>query len=274
MDLQMYYQKIREIEDKIADEFPLMVSVETPDGGKGGTKTEVPRRLAAKLMVDGQARPATKEELKAYREALAEAKRLAETGGGGGEAAVDGAVQRRSLTGCGARRGVTKSRRHTMALFTDGAISSIEDLTGHDTQLLNVANVEGIDVTRKLALAQEELGVEVAGLLGRRCYRATGAPPAIEQVVVTPPLKLWHVFRTLEMVYRDAYHSQLNDRYAGKRDEYREMAKWALRPGYSERAGNRGGPGGAGGYAGRAAGGGRPGGRHLLRGRRMDERGG
>jgi len=45
--------------------------------------------------------------------------------------------------------------------------------------------------------------------------------------VVTPPLKLWHIFRTLEMVYRDAYNSQLNDRYAGKRDEYHEMAIWA-----------------------------------------------
>jgi hypothetical protein len=115
-----------------------------------------------------------------------------------------------------------------MALFTDGAISSIEDLRGYDTQLLNVATVEGIDVTRKLALAQEEISLEVAGLLG-----STGqlgwlyAPPVIEQVVVTPPLKLWHIFRTLEMVYRDAYNSQLNDRYAGKRDEYHEMVKWA-----------------------------------------------
>ena len=109
-----------------------------------------------------------------------------------------------------------------MALLTDGAIASIEELSGHDTQLLNVATVEGIDVTRKLALAQEELCVEVAGLLGR-----LNAPPAIHQVVVTPPLKLWHIFRTLEMVYRDAYNSQLNDRYAGKRDEYHEMVKWA-----------------------------------------------
>ncbi|MCX6633379.1 MAG: hypothetical protein NTW28_37770 [Candidatus Solibacter sp.] len=109
-----------------------------------------------------------------------------------------------------------------MALFTDGAVASIEELRGHDTQLLNVATVEGIDVTRKLALAQEELSVEVAGLLGR-----LNAPPAIHQVVVTTTLKLWHVFRTLEMVYRDAYNSQLNDRYAGKRDEYREMVKWA-----------------------------------------------
>jgi hypothetical protein len=78
MDLQVYYQKIRDVETKIADEFPLMVSVETSDGGKGGTKTEVPRRLAAKLLVEGQARLASKDELKAHREMLAEAKRLAE----------------------------------------------------------------------------------------------------------------------------------------------------------------------------------------------------
>jgi hypothetical protein len=78
MDLQAYYQKIRDMETKITDEFPLLVSVETSDGGKGGTKTEVPRRLAAKLLVEGQARLASKDELKAHREMLAEAKRLAE----------------------------------------------------------------------------------------------------------------------------------------------------------------------------------------------------
>jgi hypothetical protein len=109
-----------------------------------------------------------------------------------------------------------------MSLFTDGTITSTEELTGHDTQLLAVANVEGIDVSRKLVLAQEEISVEVAGLLGRHA-----APPALEQVVVTPAIKLWHAYRTLELVYRDAYHSQLNDRYAGKRDEYRTLAHWA-----------------------------------------------
>ena len=117
-----------------------------------------------------------------------------------------------------------------MALFTDRAVTGIEDLRGHDSQLLNVATVEGIDVTRKLALAHEELGVELAGLLERQMgWPADGlyAPPAIRQVVMTPPLKLWHVFRTLEMVYGDAYNSQLNDRYAGRRDEYHEMVKWA-----------------------------------------------
>ena len=78
MDLQAYYQKIREMETKIADEFPLVVSIATADGGKSGTKTEVARRLAAKLLVEGIVRLASKDELKAYREGMAEAQRLAE----------------------------------------------------------------------------------------------------------------------------------------------------------------------------------------------------
>ena len=78
MDLQVYYQKIRETETSIADAFPLVVSMETADGGKGGTKTEVARRLAAKLLVEGMVRLASKDEVKAYREALGEAKRVAE----------------------------------------------------------------------------------------------------------------------------------------------------------------------------------------------------
>jgi hypothetical protein len=118
-----------------------------------------------------------------------------------------------------------------MALFNDGPVSSIEDLQGHDTQLLELANTEGIDVTRKLALAQEEISLELRVLLARIGGPVElGAPaivPSLDHVVVTPPLKLWHTFRTLELVYRDAYNSQLNDRYAGKRDEYHSLAQWA-----------------------------------------------
>jgi hypothetical protein len=109
-----------------------------------------------------------------------------------------------------------------MALFTDGPISSIEDLHGYDTQLLEVAGTEGIDVTRKLVQAQEQIAVDLQVLLAR-----VATPAQIANVVTTPALRMWHVFRSLEMVYRDAFNSQLNDRYAGKRDEYRELAKWA-----------------------------------------------
>ena len=78
MDLQMYYQKIRETEAKMADDYALVVSLETSDGGKSGRKTEVPRRLAAKMLVEGQVRLASKDEAKAHREGLAEAQRTAE----------------------------------------------------------------------------------------------------------------------------------------------------------------------------------------------------
>ena len=118
-----------------------------------------------------------------------------------------------------------------MALFNDGPASSIEDLLGHDSQLLDVAKTEGIDVTRKLELAHGEIGMDL-GILLTRLNVAVDigvliSGPGIDHVVVTPPLKLWHTFRTLELVYRDAYNSQLNDRYAGKRDEFHEMAAWA-----------------------------------------------
>ena len=35
MDLKLYFQKIRETEAKITDPFPILVSKETEDGGKG-----------------------------------------------------------------------------------------------------------------------------------------------------------------------------------------------------------------------------------------------
>jgi hypothetical protein len=107
----------------------------------------------------------------------------------------------------------------------------MEDLTAQDTQLTTVANVEGIDVTQKLFLAQDELALELKTLLEgpRRAEQALwlAQQPGIGNAVVTPALKLWHTFRTLEMVYRDAYSNQLNDRYAAKRDQFQERANWA-----------------------------------------------
>ena len=78
MNLRHYFQKIRDIESNIPDEFPLVVSLETADGGKPGTPTEVPRRLAAKMVAESVARLAREEERKAFDAAKAEALRLAE----------------------------------------------------------------------------------------------------------------------------------------------------------------------------------------------------
>ncbi|HXA49569.1 MAG TPA: hypothetical protein VNV86_04660 [Candidatus Acidoferrum sp.] len=78
MDLRLYYQKMREIETAITEEFPVIVSNDTGDGGKAGTVTEVTRRLAAKMVVEGQARLATADETAAYRESQAELRRSIE----------------------------------------------------------------------------------------------------------------------------------------------------------------------------------------------------
>lgn len=126
-----------------------------------------------------------------------------------------------------------------MALFTDGTISTLEDLAAQDTTVLNFASAEGIDLTAKSALAQEELGLELtSSFLRMGAYDARlgsfGSPSVfpnqlrLENIVVTSPLRLWHTFRTLALAYGDAYNSQLNDRYFGKWKEYRERSKWAL----------------------------------------------
>lgn len=119
-----------------------------------------------------------------------------------------------------------------MALFTDGPASGIEDLTAHDSQLLSVASAEGIDVTTKLALAQDTVAAELAGLLRESRGPEFGlgresSGPRLQQVVATPVVRLWHAFRTLEAVYRDAYSNQMNDRYAAKRDQFRGLGDWA-----------------------------------------------
>lgn len=66
MDLRIYYSKIREQEAKIGSEFPIIISAETQDGGRAGIKTEVPRRVAAKMIVDGVARLARGPEADAF----------------------------------------------------------------------------------------------------------------------------------------------------------------------------------------------------------------
>ena len=78
MDLKHYYQKVRDQEAQIKDAFAVVVSLETPDGGKPGTLTEVAPRVAAKMVVDGAARLAAPEEAQRFRERQAEQSRIAE----------------------------------------------------------------------------------------------------------------------------------------------------------------------------------------------------
>ena len=62
MDLRQFYKKIKEFEDGIKTKEVIVVSNETPDGGKAGVKSEAKRSLAARMLAEGRIRLATEEE--------------------------------------------------------------------------------------------------------------------------------------------------------------------------------------------------------------------
>jgi hypothetical protein len=115
-----------------------------------------------------------------------------------------------------------------MALFVDGPASTIDDLTNQDSGLLEVAEVCGINVTTKLSLAHGEIESTLQIWLDRP--RPTmelffGPLLRMDQVVVTASLKRWETMSTLALFYRDAYFSQLVDRYQARWDEYSRLSR-------------------------------------------------
>jgi len=78
MDLRAYYRKINLIEAEIPESDIVVVSFETPDGGKAGVPSQVPKRVAAKLVVEGKARLATAEESESYLKEIQEASKRAQ----------------------------------------------------------------------------------------------------------------------------------------------------------------------------------------------------
>ncbi|QOY89308.1 hypothetical protein [Paludibaculum fermentans] len=106
-----------------------------------------------------------------------------------------------------------------MALLVDGDLSRLDDLKAQDAGVLDVANGEGLDPRAKLDLAAGEIQEEVEAFLD---WEETGR---VDQVVASVSLKRWHVLKTLEAVYRDAYFSQLNDRYGQKWRHFEALAE-------------------------------------------------
>jgi hypothetical protein len=78
MDLKKFYQKLRQVESEIMEPFPVVVTEETPDGGKAGQKAEVSRLNAARMIVEGRARLAQPADAAAYRESVEQALREAQ----------------------------------------------------------------------------------------------------------------------------------------------------------------------------------------------------
>jgi hypothetical protein len=117
-----------------------------------------------------------------------------------------------------------------MALFVDGPACTIDDLVDQDAGLLPVAETTGINVSSKLRLAKEEIetDLELWLIKPRPTMEMLWGPVLrVEQIVVTSPLKRWETMHALALVYRDAYFSQLVDRYQAKWQEYAMLASSA-----------------------------------------------
>jgi hypothetical protein len=87
VDLRAFYHKIRTIEATIPGVDAVVVSLETPDGGRAGSMAEVARGVAAKLVAQGKARLANDDEADTFKAAAVEALSVAM------QASTKGAVQ-------------------------------------------------------------------------------------------------------------------------------------------------------------------------------------
>lgn len=102
-------------------------------------------------------------------------------------------------------------------LFTDGNPTRAEDLRIFESNIYEVANVEGIDLDAKLKIAAEEIGDQIMAYL---LQPGSGDPQAgsrralgLSTLVVTPAMRRWHSLHTLALTFRDAFHNQVNGRY-------------------------------------------------------------
>ena len=78
MDLRVYYQKLRAIEQEIHEAHVVVISHETPEGGRAGQMSEVSRSVAAKLVLEGRAHAANPEQTAEFRNRVAQARKEAE----------------------------------------------------------------------------------------------------------------------------------------------------------------------------------------------------
>jgi hypothetical protein len=106
-----------------------------------------------------------------------------------------------------------------MALLVDGGLTTVPVLKEHDTGVFETATGEGIDLAGKLRLAEAEIRAEVERFLARM------GKGSVRQVLVSESMRLWHAWKTLEAVYRDAYFSQLNDRYGERWKHYKTISR-------------------------------------------------
>ena len=116
-----------------------------------------------------------------------------------------------------------------MALFTDSAIVTIDNLLRFEASLVQVASSHGINIEDKIGLATSAIGDKL--MLWLLNYgssdpeRINRRSLGLTTIVVTPVLERWVCLESLARVYAEAYNTQLNTRYHGKLQEYQVQAE-------------------------------------------------
>lgn len=108
-----------------------------------------------------------------------------------------------------------------MALVADTGWASIEELAREDCGILDLSDREGIDLEAKVSLAMEQTREQIDAFLRRNSTHRVG------NAVATWSVRRWVTFAALSACYRDAYSTQVNDRYGAKWRAYDDAAKAA-----------------------------------------------
>lgn len=116
-----------------------------------------------------------------------------------------------------------------MALFTDRAVVTLDDLLPYEVSLAQVAATHGINVETKINLATTNIGSKLLMWLysmgPSQPQWLSGVPYIrLNNVVVTPTLFSWICMESLNRFFAEAYNIQLNTRFQGKWTEYQKEA--------------------------------------------------
>jgi len=107
-----------------------------------------------------------------------------------------------------------------MALLTDGSPNTVGALKAIESSIADVGAIELIDLDIKMDLATEEISESLMVFLIQLGTQdpqyLTRRQVGVSTIVVTPPLRRWHALQSIALIYRDAYHNQLNERYLAK----------------------------------------------------------
>jgi hypothetical protein len=115
-----------------------------------------------------------------------------------------------------------------MALFTDTAVITINDLLRFESSLVQVVSAHHINVDTKIGLAlgaiSDKLMLSLLNIGASDPQWLRRRTLGLSTVVVTPELQRWICLESLSRIFAEAYNSQLNTRYQGKWKEYQQEA--------------------------------------------------